>query len=161
MDRFTAKVAGRRHHSGELAKASLVNLAHEASNPIDARAVRVEADGEQLGYLERGLARMIAPLLDSGRVVGASTAKASDGEINIFTRQPRDRFFPTIGATLYRVRSSDGEKEYVVDPGNGLCTCPAGAVMNCRHQRKVQRLTRMPRDRRMAEISSDQDMIVA
>lgn len=159
MDRFTAKVAGRRYHPGELAKDSSVYLEHEAANPIDARAVRVEANGASLGYLERGLARMIAPLLDAGRVVGASTAKAADGEINIFTRSPRDRFFPAVGATLYRALSSDGTREYIVDPKQGLCTCPAGAVMTCRHQREAQRLMRLPRSKRLAEISDERGLI--
>jgi len=69
-------VAGFQYHQGEavwpaLAVGSPVDLIREADNPYDARAVRVEWQGQKIGYVPRTDNAAISQLLDRGVPVSA------------------------------------------------------------------------------------------
>ena len=130
MQALTAHLAARRRFGDNLLTArSQVELAHEKANRHDRAAVIVSADGNPVGYLEAGLAALIAPLLDRGRPLRA--AGREDGRsIDLFIPGPRE----TLGRNLVEVPSSDGSRTYLVDKRRGLCTCPAGRWIWCRHK---------------------------
>ena len=133
MNAMTAKIAGRKHHSAPFGVKSAITLTHERDNPADSHAVAIFADGEHIGYLERGLAHLVAPLLDRGRPVFGSPLKGSDTVINLFIPVRADR----LGGNIVMVTSSDGVHSYAVDCRNGICTCPVGVWVVCRHKRAL------------------------
>ena len=133
MNAMTAKIAGRKHHSAPYNLQSTLSMVHERTNPVDSHAVAVYADGLQIGYLERGLAHLVAPFLDRNRPVFASPLENKDGVINLFIPTRSDR----LGGNIVMVTSSDGLRSYAVDCRNGICTCPAGIYVVCRHKRAL------------------------
>lgn len=140
MEPMTAKLAGRKHHQVKIEPTSVIVFVRERDNPVDHWAVRVEIDGYHGGYLETGLARLVAPLLDRGRPVFGAPAdghkdSANQNLINIYVPGRYD----VLGeeGNLVIVPSSDGQRRYVVDRRHGGCTCPAGRFMRCRHQQLV------------------------
>ena len=135
MEPMTARLAGRKHHPAEIGPRSLLTLEHERTNPVDFWAVAVYADGVMAGYLETGLARLVAPMLDRGRPVFASAIDGKQGMVNVYVPGRRDRLGPD--GNLVEVDSSDGSRRYVVDRRHGRCTCPAGRFVYCRHQAQV------------------------
>jgi hypothetical protein len=139
MNAMTAKIAGRKHHPAAYNLQSTLALVHERSNPVDSHAVAVYADGRQIGYLERGLAHLVAPFLDRNRPVFASPLEGKDGVISLFIPNRADR----LGGNIVMVTSSDGLRSYAVDCRNGICTCPAGIYVVCRHKRSLG-ITRKP-----------------
>ncbi len=69
-------VAGFQYHQGEavwpaLVVGSPVDLVREADNPYDSRAVRVEWQGQKIGYVPRTDNAAISQLLDRGEHVSA------------------------------------------------------------------------------------------
>lgn len=69
-------VAGLQYHNGEalwpqLAIGQLLQLAREADNRFDVRAVRVEWQGHKLGYISRLDNVAVSQLLDRGEVLDA------------------------------------------------------------------------------------------
>jgi hypothetical protein len=140
MEPMTAKLAGRKHHKTTITPTSEIAFVRERDNPVDHWAVRVEVDGCHSGYLETGLARLVAPLLDRGRPVfgapidGGKNA-ANQSLVNIYVPGRYD----VLGehGNLVIVPSSDGQRRYVVDRRHGGCTCPAGRFVRCRHQQLV------------------------
>ena len=135
MQAMTAKLSGRRYHDGEIETLSQLTVRHENDNDVDSNAVSVLNGDEVIGYLERGLATMVAPLLDRGRPVLASPIKGKTGEINLFVPEAYERI--SNSGHLVRVPSSDGQRSYVVDVRRGLCTCPVGRFVRCRHQKAL------------------------
>jgi hypothetical protein len=135
MEPMTARLAGRKHHVGEISPRSVFVLVHERANPVDFWAVAVYADGTMVGYLETGLARLVAPMLDRGRPVFASAIEGKQTMINVYVPGRRDRLGPD--GNLIEVESSDGARRYVVDRRHGHCTCPAGRFVYCRHQAAI------------------------
>lgn len=133
MDSLTARIAGRRLRGDvEIAATADITLERERDNAADPLAVAVRADGELVGYLEAGLARLVAPLLDRGRPIAAGPT-GHQNEINLFIPSRRER----LGRNLVWVPSSDGTKSYLVDRRRGMCSCPAGRFVHCKHQRAV------------------------
>ncbi len=70
-------VAGFQYHQGDaiwslLAVGSIVDLVREADNPYDARAVRVEWQGQKLGYVPRIDNAAVSQLLDRCEAVSAA-----------------------------------------------------------------------------------------
>ena len=137
MQVLTARVAGRRHHTGILAPDASLRLERDRANRVDRFAVKVLANGEQVGYLEAGLARLVAPMIDRGRPVFVGAAGDSTSTVNLFVPARRDYAWPHPEATIFPVQSSDGRRTYWVDPRRGLCTCPAGRYLDCRHQKSI------------------------
>lgn len=135
MQAMTAKLSGRRYHDGEIQTLSQLSLRHETDNSVDANAVAILNGDEVIGYLERGLATMVAPLLDRARPVLVSPIKGKTGEINLFIPEAYERI--SSNGHLVRVPSSDGQRSYVVDIRRGLCTCPVGRHVRCRHQKAL------------------------
>lgn len=133
MHVLTAKLAGRRYHPGLLEPTSILALRRDKANRVDRSAVAIMADGETVGYLEAGLARLVAPLLDRHRPVFVSPIKGNQKAINLFVPTRSDR----LGRSLQTVISSDGQRQYVVDAAHRLCTCPAGRFLLCRHIRAL------------------------
>lgn len=169
MEPMTAKLAGRKHHPSLITPTSEITFVRERDNPVDYWAVRVEVDGHHSGYLETGLARLVAPLLDRGRpVFGApidgSRNAANQAMINVYVPGRCDILGPD--GNLVLVSSSDGQRRYVVDRRHGGCTCPAGRFMRCRHQQLVgardrrvivaRRLARRERLRRRQALAASQ-----
>ena len=76
----SSPLAGFQYHAGaalweELAVGDALTLVREPQNPHDARAVRVEWRGRQLGYLPRAENEAVAAALDRGeRVAGRIAA---------------------------------------------------------------------------------------
>lgn len=75
-------VAGFQYHQGEviwpaLEVGSPVALVREADNPYDARAVRVEWQGQKLGYVPRIDNAAVSQLLDRGEPVSAAITALS------------------------------------------------------------------------------------
>ena len=73
----TSPVAGFQHHDGEFAWPLLrggdrLALIREPANPRDAKAVRIEWEGLQLGYLPRLENHAVAQLLDRDEQLHAS-----------------------------------------------------------------------------------------
>jgi len=133
MEGLTARIAGRRLRAdATIDPAADVTLEREPDNEHDHWAVRILADGSLVGYLEAGLARLVAPMLDRGRPVAAAPS-GHQHDINLFVPNRRER----VGGNLVWVVSSDGTKRYLVDRLHGLCSCPAGRFVYCRHQRAV------------------------
>lgn len=69
-------LAGFQYHRGEsvwtlLAVGATLDLVREADNAHDARAVRVEWQGQKLGYVPRIDNATISHLLDTGRILHA------------------------------------------------------------------------------------------
>jgi len=78
-------VAGFQYHRGEalwplLAVGASLDLAREPDNRHDPRAVRVDWQGEKIGYVPRGDNAAVSHLLDSGKQVTARivTLRATD-----------------------------------------------------------------------------------
>lgn len=72
-------LAGFQYHAGEslwerLQEGDALTLAREPDNPHDARAVRVEWRGVQLGYLPRAENDAVAAAMDRGERVEARIA---------------------------------------------------------------------------------------
>ncbi len=131
MEGLTARIAGRRLRADVTIEPTAdVALEREPDNAHDRWAVRILADGAVVGYLEAGLSRLVAPMIDRGRPVVAAPS-GHQNEINLFVPNRRER----IGGNLVWVPSSDGSKRYLVDRRHGLCSCPAGRFVHCRHQR--------------------------
>ena len=135
MQAMTAKLAGRRYRDGDIQTLSQLDVRHEVDNAVDANAVAIVDGDDVIGYLERGLASIVAPLLDRGRPVLASPIKGKTAEINLFIPEPYERI--SSSGHLVRVPSSDGARTYVVDTRRGLCTCPVGRHIRCRHQKAL------------------------
>lgn len=75
-------VAGFQYHQGGaiwplLVLGSPVDLVREAENPYDARAVRVEWQGQKLGYVPRIDNAAVSQLLDRGEAVSAAITELS------------------------------------------------------------------------------------
>ena len=57
----------------------------EPNNAFDANAVAIcDPDGRQLGYLSRGVAETVAPLLDAGRPVKVTVCQVTGTGLNQF-----------------------------------------------------------------------------
>lgn len=72
--RQTSQVAGFQYHNGEalwpqLACGQPITLTREAGNPFDERAVRVDWQGQKLGYLPRLDNAAVSQLLDRGEAL--------------------------------------------------------------------------------------------
>ena len=135
MEALTARLAGRRHYPALLEARSEISLVHDRTNPVDRNAVEVHSDGEMVGYLESGLALMVAPRLDRGRPVYASAIPSDQAKITVYILGRGDR----VGRNLVSVTSSRGRRGYVVDRRRKvpLCTCPAGRYAPCRHKKAL------------------------
>ena len=140
MQPMTAKIAGRRHHPAEFNLQSIFVLVHEKDNQVDPFAVAIYADEQQIGYLERGLAQIVAPLLDRHRPVFASAIENKDNLINLFIPSRYDR----LGQNIIIMPSSDGQRSYATDRRHRICTCPAGIFVLCKHK-KALGLTAVPK----------------
>lgn len=75
----TSPLAGFQYHSGEalwpqLAVGQSLALTREADNPYDARAVRVDWQGQKLGYLPRLDNAAASQLMDRGERLEAAIA---------------------------------------------------------------------------------------
>ncbi len=75
----SSPLAGFQYHAGEslwdrLREGDALVLIREPANPHDARAVRVEWQGNQLGYLPRAENEAVAAAIDSGERVEARIA---------------------------------------------------------------------------------------
>lgn len=75
-------VAGFQYHQGEaiwpaLVVGAPVDLVREAGNPYDARAVRVEWQGQKLGYVPRIDNTAVSQLLDRGEAVSTAITSLS------------------------------------------------------------------------------------
>lgn len=71
QDQFFTKIVGvtfdnRQDLLAELQVGQQLELFHETDNPHDENAIAVYADGEQLGYLKRNIARHLAENFDNG-----------------------------------------------------------------------------------------------
>ena len=71
QDQFFTKIVGvsfenRQELLAELQVGQQLELVHEKDNPHDEHAIAVFADGEQLGYLKRNIARHLAENFDNG-----------------------------------------------------------------------------------------------
>lgn len=69
-------LAGFQYHHGEsvwpfLTVGAPLNLVREADNPYDSRAVRVDWQGQKIGYVPRIDNAAISHLLDTGRTLKA------------------------------------------------------------------------------------------
>jgi len=133
MQPMTAKIAGRRHHPAEFNLQSTFVLVHEKTNQVDPFAVAIYADEQQIGYLERGLAQIVAPLLDRHRPVFASAIENKDNLINLFIPSRYDR----LGQNIIIMPSSDGLRSYATDRRHRMCTCPAGIHVLCKHKKAL------------------------
>jgi hypothetical protein len=142
MQPMTAKIAGRRHHPAEFNLLSTFVLVHEKTNQLDPFAVAVYADEQQIGYLERGLAQIVAPLLDRHRPVFASAIENKDNLIKLFVPSRYDR----LGQNIIIMPSSDGQRSYATDRRHRICTCPAGIFVLCKHK-KALGLTAIPKSK--------------
>lgn len=151
MRAFTARVAGRRYHNPAHAIAldSVVSLERDRSNEVDRQAVRVIADGLQVGFLEEGVAALIAPRMDRGRLVVASPSKEDPMAVSVFLLDRSDRVEPDPKATLFWVDAPGGRGRYLDDPRRKLCTCPMGRSHICPHHKyTLARNPALPRLRR-------------
>lgn len=81
----TSPVAGFQYHQGEtmwaqLSQGSTLQLTREPENKYDSRAVRIDFQGQKLGYLPRLDNAAVSQLLDRGEQVQAYIAdlKMSD-----------------------------------------------------------------------------------
>lgn len=79
----SSPLAGFQYHAGaalweELAVGDALTLVREPLNPHDARAVRVEWRGQQLGYLPRAENEAVAAALDRGERVEGRIAALVD-----------------------------------------------------------------------------------
>lgn len=137
MQVLTARIAGRRHHAGMLDASAQLRLERDRANRVDHYAVKVLANGVQVGHLEAGLARLVASMIDRGRPVFVGANGDSTSSVNLFVPARRDYAWPHPEATLFPARSSDAKRIYWVDPRRGLCTCPAGRYLDCRHQKAM------------------------
>jgi hypothetical protein len=75
----SSPLAGFQYHAGEslwerLKEGDVLTLVREPANPHDARAVRVEWQGNQLGYLPRAENEAVAAAMDRGERVEARIA---------------------------------------------------------------------------------------
>ena len=139
MRAFTARVAGRKYHNPghAIALDSVVSLERDRGNEVDPQAVRVIADGLQVGFLEEGVAALIAPRMDRGRLVVASPSKEDPMAVNVFVLDRSDRVEPDPRATLFWVKDRGGRVQYLDDPRRRLCTCPMGRSHICPHHKIV------------------------
>ncbi len=79
----SSPLAGFQYHAGKvlwerMAVGDTLSLIREPDNPHDARAVRVEWQGVQLGYLPRAENDAVAAALDRGERVAARIAALVD-----------------------------------------------------------------------------------
>jgi hypothetical protein len=154
MRDLTAKLAARRQFADTyLAAHSALMLERERGNEHDDCAVRVAVDGKVVGYLENGLAMIVARELDRGRPVYASPIEGRQGQITLYLLEPGERR-PGPRSHLVEVTSSDGRRSYVVDRRKGLCTCVAGRWVHCRHQRQAGAPSRSRPSRAVPAMSS-------
>ncbi len=59
-------------------------LERDPKNPYDPNAIKVYADGEHIGYINRDLARDLAKSMDSGRTVEASIDEITGGKDGLY-----------------------------------------------------------------------------
>jgi hypothetical protein len=59
-------------------KMGACDLVREPQNPHDPNAIRVETDGHYLGYIPKGLAEKIAPLMDNGTQLRADFVQRNE-----------------------------------------------------------------------------------
>ncbi len=132
MRAATVRLAGRRYADPAVTvtPTSTVDLVLEPRNAVDRNAVAVVIDGRRAGYLEGGIAGVVAPAMRSRRPVFAAPFGKHADEITLYLPSRGDR----LGENLVEVPSSRGDRSYVVDPAAGLCTCPAGRYVACRHK---------------------------
>ena len=76
----SSPLAGFRYYAGEtlwqeMREGDRLTLVREADNPHDGNAVRVEWQGQKLGYLPRAENRAVAAAMDNGEPVDARIAK--------------------------------------------------------------------------------------
>jgi hypothetical protein len=76
----SSPLAGFRYYAGEalwqeMRAGDRLTLVREADNPHDGNAVRVEWQGQKLGYLPRAENRAVAAAMDNGEAVDARIAK--------------------------------------------------------------------------------------
>ena len=103
QDQFFTKIVGvtfdnRQELLAELQVGQQLELIHETDNPHDVNAIGVYADGEQLGYLKRNIARHLADNFDNGVAYQAVVVQVT-GSVeqnlgaNIFIQkvQPQDQ----------------------------------------------------------------------
>ena len=142
MRAFTARVAGRQYHNPmhAIGSNSDITLERDRANESDSRAIRVIADGLQVGYLEEGIAALIAPRMDRGRLIVASPSKDDPMAINVFVLDRGDRIEPDPKPTLFWIDSPGGRSKYLNDPRRELCSCSMGRTHRCRHHKAAQAL---------------------
>lgn len=61
-----------------------LTLKRDPKNPYDPNAIKVYADGEHIGYINRDLARDLAKSMDSGRTVEASIDEITGGKDGLY-----------------------------------------------------------------------------
>ncbi len=76
----SSPLAGFQHHAGaevwtQLKEGDVLQLQREPNNPHDSRAVRVEWQGRQIGYLPRAENQAVAAEMDRGSRVTARIAR--------------------------------------------------------------------------------------
>lgn len=70
------RVAAHRVQSGDLA-----SLEREYDNVVDQNAIRILVDSQELGYLPREVAQLLAPEIDTGLAVVATIAAIEEGDV--------------------------------------------------------------------------------
>jgi hypothetical protein len=83
-------------------KMGACDLIRELQNPHDPNAIRVETNGHYLGYIPKGLAEKITPLMDNGTQLRAEIV------------QPNKRpYYPVVGLTV-KIRRVGGKQSWRV-----------------------------------------------
>lgn len=102
---FHSKIAGASYYQSALKrchKGERLQLVREPHNPHDHNAIAVHGQAKQLiGYLNKGLAAELAPLMDRGVWIEASISELTGGV----------KGKPTIGCNIYlRYDKTQGRK---------------------------------------------------
>jgi hypothetical protein len=132
MKVMTAQIAGGKHYRALVSPYSMIELA-PAPCPEDGFAVAVLADGQQVGYLEAGLAPSVRSRLIRGSIVFAAPDGKSTKSIFVYLGERGDRLSGP-APTIVSVESSSGNGAYAVDLRRAFCTCPAGRFSICKHK---------------------------
>lgn len=96
-DSFFTKATGvtfdnRQFLIAQLQKGQSIQLQREPDNEHDANAIALLADGCQIGYLKRGIAKYLAPNMDDGAIYEAFVADVTGSEelnygVNLFIQR--------------------------------------------------------------------------
>ena len=69
---WSCRVRGESYYRGEIWPGRAVTLVREPDNPNDSNAIAIlDAQGEKLGYWNKGMAPALAKLLDAGEPIEA------------------------------------------------------------------------------------------